>query len=198
MKILRGNNYNVDFPNPIQLTEDQRAKLFAYLGDIFYDVELQEVTNFRTDRMGDKLFSKEWSAKELALIFKIDEINDEVTRKLGRTWMSVVMRRGLLIPMILQYASKKKVDIYKVNIEKLIDDFLKENEEIKLMNKLKRQEERLIEKSEMEELTRIKEEIPKDERMAEQGIAGFTKEKVKLKKARLIGLEAKYKDKVKV
>ena len=53
--------------------------------------------------MGDKLFSKEWSSKELAYIFKIDESNEEVTKKLGRTWMSVVMRRGILIPMILQY-----------------------------------------------------------------------------------------------
>jgi hypothetical protein len=193
MKILRGNNLNVDFQNPINLDKEQQEKFISFLKTLFYDVELQDTKCNIRSRMGEKLFSKEWSSKELALIFKIDEINDEVTKKLGRTWMSVVMRRGLLIPMILQYASKKNVDIYQVNIEKLIEDFLNENEEIKLMNKLKKQEERLIERHEKNELILLKDEVPKFRGMAEQGIGGITRELVKLKEDRLKNLEEKYK-----
>ena len=188
MNILRGNNLNVDFQNPVKFNNKQKEEFLNFLKTLFY-VELQNIKTFRTSRMGDKLFSKEWSSKELAYIFKIDESN-------GRTWMSVVMRRGILIPMILQYASKKKVDIYKVNIEKLIEDFLKESKEIKLMNKLKRQEEKLIEKNEKQELVLLEGEIPKIERMVEQRIVGFTEESVKLKKERLKELKNKYKDKI--
>jgi len=186
MKILRGDQWNVDFSGPIKLDEDQKKKFFAFLRkELFASVTEEETDEFRSDRIGDKIFGKEWGdPKELALIFNITETNDDLVRKLGRSWMSIDMRRGYLIPQILEEAKKKKVDILKVNLEKFISDFLKEHEkEIIRKREAKKAENRKL-REEKEEFERLKEEIPKEEKLI--GVPGMniTKESVAAKKAR--------------
>ena len=178
MRILRGDNWNVDFEHPISMTDEERKKFIKFLETLFYSVNEEEVAGFRSERLGDKLFGRGWDdPKEIALLFKIDEVNEEVVKKLGRTWMSIDMRRGDIMPQIIDYAKKEGVDLLKVNLEKFIEKYLKEHKEETVKKREGKKAENRKEKEEKEELLRLKEEIPKFEKLV--GLLGFsTQEKL--------------------
>lgn len=191
MRILRGNNLNVDFKSQIEMGAEKREKFIDFLKTLFYTVSQEEVKEFRSDRIGDKLFMKEWTVEELALIFKIDEVNEELVKKLGRTWMSVDMKRGMLIPQILEEAKNKKVDILKIDLKKFIQDFLDAHKEELLKHRIEKSEEKRKLKEEAEELEKLPEEISKEEKLIGITGMGITKESVEAKKKRLGELKKK-------
>jgi len=159
MKILRSDAGNVDFQAPIELTPEQRNKLISFMSNLFESVTILSVDEFRSERIGDKIFSREWDdPKELALLFKVDEINEDIVRKLGRSWMSVNMRRGFLIPQILSEASKKKVDLLKVDLEEFIRDYLKEHQEEIMKKREAKTSENIKLKKEKEEFNSLMKE----------------------------------------
>ena len=156
MKLLKGDKGNVDFLKHVQLSELQKERLVNFLRNMFYNVELKETNSFRTDRLGDRSFMKEWEDKEYRLLFEIDKTNGEVSKKLGRSWMSIEMKRLYWLPLMLDFAAKKGVDIYKVDIKELVKEFLKEyREEIS-----KRKEERKLKKEKMKKTESALAHIP--------------------------------------
>jgi len=183
MEILRGDKLNVDLARPIKLSELQRERLVNFLRDMFYYVELKEVNIFRGSRIGEKAFMKEWEDKEYELLLKIDESNEEVVRKLGRSWMSIEMKRLDFIPEMLEYAAKKGVDIYKVDIKELVKDYLNEHKEEIFKRKKERKREVYELRELKEEKEMLEEEIPNLKHMI--GIGGITKEKIEEKERRL-------------
>lgn len=142
MIILRGNNLNVDFKYPVELTEEQRYRFFNFLRTLFSYVDDTEVESPRIKRMGDSLFIKHWDAEELALVCDLTKVNEELCRMLGRTWMNVNIHRGKFIPQLLARAKEKGIDIYQVDLKKFIEDFMKENEEIKAFKRKRRHEDK--------------------------------------------------------
>jgi len=190
MILLKGDKRNIDFSSPIRLNEEQKERLVNFLRDMFYHVELKE-SSFRTDRLGaDNPFNKEWEPEEFEMLLKLDETNQEVSRTLGRTWMSIEMKRISFIPEMMTFAMNKGVDIYKTDIKKLVKDFIKEHREEILKRKEERKEENQRLKGEQVEFERLNEEIPKLEKLI--GLPGFlTKEQFTEKKNRLEELKNK-------
>jgi hypothetical protein len=194
MKILKGDKGNIDFESSLQLNEEQKERLINFLREIFYHVEVRESENFRVERLGaNNAFNKEWEQEEFELLLKLDVPNKEVSRKLGRTWMSVEMKRISFIPEMMDYAMKKGVDIYKTDIKKLVREFIAEHQEKILKRKQEKREEKKRVKEEYAEIQRLKEEIPRFENLA--GTPGFpNKIEVEKRKTRLKELEEKLKN----
>lgn len=193
MRILRGDNMNVDFEYPIELSKEQKQRFFNFLRDKFYFVSEEETEYFRTKRMGESLFMKEWAPEELTLLFKIDVVNDEVSKKLGRTWMSIDMKRGMFIPEILAEAKKKGLDIYKIDIKKFIEEFLKEHKEELLRKSQQRKDERKELNDLKKERDTLKNDIPKDKQVGLQ-IGIVKQDDIDKKEAKLKRVEERIKE----
>jgi hypothetical protein len=98
MKILTGSAGRIDFGAPLILSDDQRAKLLDFLRKEFEPVEIEHSDDFRTERLGDKSrFMAEWSKKEYAMLL-LPRGNEYLEDKMGRTWMSIVMKRKDFLP----------------------------------------------------------------------------------------------------
>ncbi len=191
MIILRGDKGNIDFLHSLELNELQKERFINFLKEMFYHVEKKEVKEMRTDRIGSKSFSRSWDDEEYELLLKIDETNESVSRKLGRSWMAVNMKRLDLVPKMMQYASKKGINVYNVDTKKLVKDFLKEHKDEIFKRKEQKKKIRKEEKEQREEIERLKDEIPKLEKLA--GMPGFpTKDKLEEMKREYKELKKKY------
>lgn len=191
MKILKGDKGNIDFSTPLRLNEEQKERLVNFLRGMFYHVELKETPSFRTERLGsDNPFNKEWEPEEFEMLLKLDEPNEEVSRKLGRTWMGVEMKRIYFIPEMMNFAMKRGEDIYKTDTKKLVREYMKEHQEELLKRKEERKEKRIKEK-EIEglqnEKSLLEEEIPRLEEMI--GVGKITSELIRTKKKRLLEIK---------
>ena len=150
MKILIGDRDGVDFDTPIKVKEKQKKEIIKFLKNMFKVVVVENTTSFRTERMGDKFFMREWTPDEYAVLLEIEDTN-KVAEMLGRSWMSVNIKRGDFIPDFLTWTRKKGKDILKDDIKKLIEEFMKEKQEEIISRRKKRKKIRQIEK-EIEEL----------------------------------------------
>jgi len=191
MIILRGDNENVDFERPLRLEKEQLERFINYFKESFYFIEVVEMDSSRSKRIGDKFFIRDWSVEEDSLLFDITKTTEEVPKMLGRSWMSVDIRRGQVIPQILDFARKEEVDIYKVDIKKLIEKYRKEHQE-EILSKRKERSEELRKKREREkEYDQLKQDIPKFEALIDSPISQITKEELEEKKRRLKELKEK-------
>jgi len=194
MKILRGDNQNIDFERPLELNNDQIIKFIDYFKNNFYFIETEEFKFPRTERIGDKFFTKEWASEEDSLLFDISMNTEDMAKSLGRSWMSVDIRRGHIMPKILNYADKKGVDIYKVDIKELIEEYRKEHQEELFKKKEERKAENRTKKEEEKEYLQLKQDIPKFEALINSLISQITPEKLDEKKKRLEELREKFED----
>jgi molecular chaperone DnaK (HSP70) len=148
--ILKGDYGNIDFASPIKLSDNERKKFLEFLRKRFYSVREEEVSTFRFERLGDKSFSKEWEEEEFQILLNLEMDNEEASKLLGRSWMSVEMKRMYYIPEMMEYAEKKGVNLFKASkseLKNLISDYMKEHEnEIK-----KRRDERIEERREIKQ-----------------------------------------------
>jgi hypothetical protein len=194
MKLLKGDKGNIDFANPIQLSEEKKERFLNFLKEMFYHVEIKEVPSFRDSRLGEKSFQREWEDEEYELLFRIDMPNESVAKQLGRSWMSIEMKRVMVdyVTKVMGYAAEREIDVYQVDIKELVKDFLKEQNEKKLKRKEEREKANREKKEEMQEYQRLKEDIPRDEKMI--GVVGspVTKEVLEGKKERLRELKEKF------
>jgi len=187
MKILKGNKGNVDFEHSLQLDALQKERLLNFLRDMFYYVEEKEVKEFRDERIGQKKFSREWEDEEFEVLFRPDEDNETVGRKLGRSWMSIEMKRVVsdYPAIVMNYAEKKNINVYEVDIKEMVKEFVRDHKE-KLESKKKIRSERNKRlknlRSERDSLTEM---IPKHETIGIQ-LGHITKEELQKKKDRLI------------
>tara|TARA_B100001971_G_C18021832_1_gene447839 strand:- start:160 stop:771 length:612 start_codon:yes stop_codon:yes gene_type:complete len=154
MKILIGNKDNVDFDSPVKMNDTQQARFIEFLHSLFKVVKVEKTGKFRTERIGDKFFMKEWTSEEYAALLEIED-TDKVAEMLGRSWMSVDIKRGGFIPDFLAWTSQKGKDPLKDDIKVLIKEFMKEKE-IEILSR--RQERKEIRKKQKEILS-LQEEL---------------------------------------
>lgn len=129
MKILLGDKGNIDFEDPVKMDDDQQKKFFTFLQNMFKVVKFERVDEFRTERIGDKFFMREWTFEEYANLLEIED-TDKVAEILGRSWMSVDIKRGGFIPYFLAWTSQKGKDPLKEDVKPLIKEFMKDHKEL--------------------------------------------------------------------
>lgn len=154
MKILYGTNDNVDFDAPIKMTPEQQKKFISFMESMFKVVKPVYVDETRTDRIGDKFFSRKWDNEEYYYLYDMSADTDEVAAMLGRSWMSVNVKRGQFLSAFLYWAEVHKKDLIKGDIKELITEFLKSKEakrnEKKRQRTERKKKERLLEEYEDE------------------------------------------------
>jgi hypothetical protein len=191
--ILRGNRLNMDFKMPIEMSSQDKDKFIEFLRELFNTVEEEE--NFRSKRIGDKSFSRVWTKEEYVLLLTLNKSNEEVSKLLGRSWMSVEMKRMTYIPEMMEYASRKGINILKSDskiLAELVENYIKEHEEELLKRKEKKVEEKRIDKEDKEDFARLPEEISKEENLIGLLGLGITKDSVEAKKKRYEELKKKF------
>ena len=138
MRILVGDKGNVDFDEPIKATEEQKKAIVDFLKSIFRVVQLENVDYHRTERIGAKLFQRIWFPEEYSILLEAEDTY-KVAEMLGRSWMSIDIKRGDFIPEFLQWAHERGKDIIQGNNKDLIEEFMKEKQNELLKRKSKRQ-----------------------------------------------------------
>ncbi len=125
MKVLIGSEGRFDFGAPLILSDEQRAKLLDFLRKEFEPVEIEFSDEFREERLGDKpRFMAEWSKKEYAMLL-LPRGNEYLEDKMGRTWMSIVMKRKDFLPDFETWLRANSLSISQAN-EELIGKYLDE------------------------------------------------------------------------
>jgi hypothetical protein len=141
MKILIGDKGNVDFSEPIKMSDEQIEKFVTFMKSLFSVVEIEHSNEVRNERVGARPdWPKEWLTEEYTILLE-DGTTSEMAEKLGRTWMSVNIKNGSFIQEFLFWASEKGKDLVRGDRKKLIEEFLKEKQD--LINK-KRSEKKKI------------------------------------------------------
>lgn len=130
MKILIGENWNVDFDAPIPMTESQQELFVKFMKTIFNPVKKVETNTFRTDRIGDKNFARGWDEDEIVMLFNTNMTLDQLCDSLGRTWMSVDIKRGAVIPDLMRWTESKGYDLINGDIKKIIKEYLIDMKEV--------------------------------------------------------------------
>lgn len=142
MKILIGDNGNVDFDGPIEATDDQIDKTINFFKNNFRQdvVEIDDLGGFRTERIGEKLFQKEWIVSEYAALLDFDKDTEEIADELGRTWMSVDIQRGQWIPRFITWMEINSRNLFAGDMKKLVQEYLNYLNEQKQLKKEQRRE----------------------------------------------------------
>ncbi len=192
VRLLRGNRRGVDFAQPIRMTEAQRSRFLNFLRDMFAVVEEEEVTEFRSERLGEKSFPRRWTSRELALLVEVKDVA-QVAELLGRTWISVTIKRGGHVAEFLQWVKAQGHNLATEDIRELIDEFLEERRRMQMerrraqaegkkkLRRLERELDRLRRLRKMHELAvqagqaapEIVEETERDIRDAERKLTDF-------------------------
>lgn len=147
MKILIGDKGHYDFDGPIRMSPEQMQDFEKMMRELFTVVELEQRKHFRVGRLGDKIFARPWTLDELRCLLEIKDINT-ICRELGRSWMSVDIKRGDRMPDFMFWAYENGRDIIQEDTRILIEEYIKDRE----LEKLIRREKRKLEKVSIEVL----------------------------------------------
>lgn len=127
MKILIGDKGHIDFDEPILMSPEQRESFVEMMRALFSVVHLEESDKFRLDRLGDKIFARTWTTDELKYLLEIKDI-DTICEGLGRSWMSVDIKRGEFIPEFMSWAHERGYDIVQGDTKSIIEKFMEDKE----------------------------------------------------------------------
>jgi hypothetical protein len=132
MKVLVGNNGNVDFDAPVRMDDATYAKFLKLLKELFEPEVVQEApaSTFRSERLGERFFQRRWDAAEYSVLLRPIELA-KACEMLGRSWMSVDIKRGSFSPLFLAYAEQKGHEVFSMEHDQLlglIEEFLNEKE----------------------------------------------------------------------
>lgn len=132
MKILVGDKGNIDFDAPVPMTKEQQNSFIELMKSLFDPdvIKIVKPNQFRVDRIGDHLFLREWTAEELVKLLDVHSDTNEVSVTLGRTWMSVVIKRGEVIPDLIKWTNIKGYDLASGDIKKIIEEYLQEKKDL--------------------------------------------------------------------
>jgi hypothetical protein len=153
IELLIGNVGNIDFGGAIELDSKTRDKILEFLNTIYLVIEKEPMREVRNERLGDKLFVKKWTELELEYLLS-DLTTEELSEKLGRTWMSVDIKRGQFYPKFLMWCDEKGHNIITSNTKDLIKEFMKEKHDEIIKRRLNRTKKKQIIKQ-IEELNEI-------------------------------------------
>ncbi len=137
MKVLVGNNGNIDLDGPVEMNRKQRKAFFELMRDMFAVVQEEKSNVVRFERLGNKMFLRQWEPEEYALLLEIEDTKI-ISEKLGRSWMSVDIKRGEFFSNFMIWVQRKGKNIIDDNITTLIEEFLKEKENDKFLRKEKK------------------------------------------------------------
>jgi len=137
MKVLVGNNGNIDLDGPVEMNRKQRKAFFELMRDMFAVVQEEKSNVVRFERLGNKMFLRQWGPEEYALLLEIEDTKI-ISEKLGRSWMSVDIKRGEFFSNFMIWVQRKGKNIIDDNITTLIEEFLKEKENDKFLRKEKK------------------------------------------------------------
>lgn len=152
MKILIGDKGNIDFDGPIRMSSEQKKQFIKLMKNLFAVVVKEECDELRIHRLGDKMFARTWTSNELKLLLEIKD-TDKIAQELGRSWMSVDIKRGEFIPEFMMWAHDKNYNILYDDTKKLIEEFMEEKEKLK--------QERRNEKKKLPNLKQEREKLKK-------------------------------------
>ncbi|HOO50254.1 MAG TPA: hypothetical protein PLK94_03085 [Alphaproteobacteria bacterium] len=127
MKLLIGDKDHFDFDDAVLMTQEQRDKFIDMMKELFSVVQLEKTDKFRLERLGDKIFARNWTTEELKYLLEIKDINT-ICEGLGRSWMSVDIKRGAFIPLFMVWAHEMGYDIVHGDIKSLIEKFVEDKE----------------------------------------------------------------------
>jgi hypothetical protein len=197
MKILLGDKGHFDFDGPILMSPEQKKDFEKMMRELFTVIQFEQGEHFRVKRLGDKIFTRPWALDELRCLLEIKDINT-VCRELGRSWMSVDIKRGEFMPDFMSWAYENGRDIIQGDTRNLIEEYIKDRE----LEKLERREQRKLEKVSIEKLRekidhlnrkeksiyerrRVGLKYPKDEKILSDIIGQIAdiEEKIKLKES---------------
>jgi len=137
MKVLVGNNGNIDLDGPVEMNRKQRKAFFELMRDMFAVVQEEKSNVVRFERLGNKMFLRQWEPEEYALLLEIEDTKI-ISEKLGRSWMSVDIKRGEFFSNFMIWVQRKGKNIIDDNVKDLIEEFLKEKENDKFLRKEKK------------------------------------------------------------
>ena len=124
MKILTQGSY-LDFEAPIHMDEDQFTDFINFMKDLLNkDIEVKKIIEKHKVIQDIEKNPKEWVEGELFLLLNPIS-NEELEKKLERSNMSIVMKRGSFVPGFMSWARKKGYDSSKIT-ETIIKQFLEE------------------------------------------------------------------------
>jgi N-glycosylase/DNA lyase len=157
MKILVGDNGNVDFDGPIHATGDQIEKMVDFFKSLYRSevVGVDIDADFRSQRIGEKLFQKQWSVAEYSALLDLDKDTDELSEELGRTWMSVDIQRGQWIPRFQMWAKRNNKNFVKGDIKKIVKEYIEYLDKKKQLKRQQRKQENLKKKRLQKEKNRL-------------------------------------------
>lgn len=147
MKILIGDKGHYDLDGPILMSSEQKQDFEKMMRSLFSVIQIEQGEEPRVERLGDKIFARPWSLDELRCLLEIKDI-DTVCKELGRSWMSVDIKRGDFMPDFMSWAYQNGRDIIQGDTRILIEEYIKDRE----LEKLERREERKLERTSIEEL----------------------------------------------
>lgn len=144
MNILVGNKGHVDFDSPLEVTPEQKEKIKKFFEELFSFVESEPIEEFRKVRLGErKRYPSPWSPKEYEALLRTEN-TEKLAESLGRSWMSVDIKRGNFYPLFMNWVNKKGKDIARDDLKDLIEEFLKGKEIEKIIRKKKKKQNRKI------------------------------------------------------
>lgn len=164
--ILEGSKGKIDFEAPVEMTDQQYQDFIELLETIFVEEAVQERTmeETRTDRLGDKHFAREWTAPEASLLYELEDTR-AIANKLGRSWMSVDIKRGHFLPPFLDWVAENEHDLMRDDIKNLVEEYMEDKELRKQERKNIRKKIRNIESN----IQKKRNEIDRVEDMLERG-----------------------------
>ncbi len=139
--ILIGDKQNVDFREPLEVTEEKEQVLQLFKR-LFSVVEVMNTSEFRNWRMGDNdriQYPRAWTAEEYEVLLKSHSIED-ASDKLGRSGMAVIVQDGFWRPAFFNWCHEKGKNPYEGELVKVIKEFMKEKED-ELLKKRNRKKE---------------------------------------------------------
>lgn len=124
MKILINGDY-LDFESPMHMEEDQFNEFVNFIEhQLNEEVIVKNIIEKHKTINDVERNPREWTSKELFLLLSPIS-NEELVEKLGRSDMSIVMKRGSFVPGFMSWARKKGYDSSKIT-ETIIKQFLEE------------------------------------------------------------------------
>jgi hypothetical protein len=121
MKICVSQTH-VDLEAPIQMTDEQYGTFIDFFTDMFEDVEIKEVIEAERGPPGHGEHIK-WTVDDYLALLKPDD-NIEIANAIGRSDMSIRMKRGSFIPEFLSWMNKKSYS--EPYTREMIEEYLEE------------------------------------------------------------------------
>ena len=161
MKIYIGDKGNVDFDAPIKVTDEQAQKIINFFKKLYREdiVKIDTSSEFRSDRLGDKLFQRRWNTEEYVALLELDKDTDELSEELGRTWMSIDIKRGEWIPKFLSWARVNNKNFIEGNIKEIIKEYFGYLEKQKRLRKEEKRKRNLKKKRLESERKRLEKKL---------------------------------------